>query len=56
METKQMVCNDCGCRFEIKDPKRPVPQTAGIDKAGKSRNGPARLSCPECRSYNLTTA
>jgi hypothetical protein len=56
MKTKRLVCNDCGCRFEIKDTKEPVSQKAGSVKAGKSKTGPAPLSCPECQSYNLTTA
>jgi hypothetical protein len=56
MKTKQLTCNDCGCRFEIKDAKEPLPRTAGTDKVEESRTRPVSLSCPECRSYNITTA
>ena len=56
MKTKQLVCNDCGCRFEIKDRKETVSQAAGKDKSAESNTGSAPLSCPECRSYDLTTA
>jgi hypothetical protein len=56
MKTKRLVCNDCGCRFEVKEPKEPVSQTAGLDKTGESKTERVPLSCPECRSYNLTTA
>ena len=68
MKSKQLVCNDCGCRFEIKDAKESVPQTASTDKlrgkvtgkasdkSGESKTTPVTLSCPECRSYNVTTA
>ena len=56
MKTKNVVCNDCGCRFEIKDTKAPVPQTSGTDKAAESKTRPGSISCPECQSYNITTA
>ena len=54
---KQLICNDCGCRFEIRDAKEEsIPQTAKKDKTGTSQTRPLSLSCPECRSYNITTA
>ena len=56
MKRKQLACNDCGCRFEIKEAKVAVPQTGGTEKAGKRKTEPVTLSCPECRSYNVTTA
>ncbi len=56
MKSKQLKCNDCGCRFEIKDPKEPAPAAPGPDKAGASKTKPASVSCPECQSYNITTA
>ncbi len=56
MKTKQLVCNDCGCRFEIKDAKEHTPQTAEKEKGPDSRHRSESISCPECRSYNVTTA
>ena len=56
VKTKQLVCHDCGCRFEIKEAKDAVPETATTEKAGKSTTKPAAHPCPECRSYNVTTA
>lgn len=56
MKAKQLVCNDCGCRFEIKNPKEAGSQAAGKDKTPESGTGSSSPSCPECRSYNLTTA
>jgi hypothetical protein len=56
VKTKQLVCNDCGCRFEIKEAKGSASETARTEKAGESRTKPVTLSCPECRSYNITTA
>ena len=56
MKTKQLVCNDCGCRFEIKDAKESAPKTPGIEKPREGPTKPATLSCPQCGSYNLTTA
>jgi hypothetical protein len=52
MEAQKLVCNDCGCRFEIREGKEPLL------KANKE-NKPAPLSCPKCRSFNvidITTA
>ncbi len=56
MKAKELVCNDCGCRFEIKDKKEPVPRPPVTAKAAESKTKPGPVSCPECRSYNITTA
>ncbi len=56
MKANQLVCNDCGCRFEIKDGKERAPQGARIEKPHESPVRPATVSCPECGSYNCTTA
>ncbi len=56
MKAKELVCNDCGCRFEIKEAKAPAPEAAAKEKAGEGKTRPAGPSCPECRSYNITTA
>ena len=56
MKTKQLVCSDCGCRFEIKDAKESAPQAPGIEKPHEGPTKPATVSCPQCGSYNLTTA
>ena len=56
MKTKQLVCSDCGCRFEIKDATESSPQARGIEKPHEGRTKPATASCPQCGSYNLTTA
>ena len=46
---KQLVCNDCGCRFE-----------AQVKKDDKRREAPAvppePTSCPKCKSLDVTTA
>lgn len=55
METKQLMCNDCGCRFEIKETKGSQPEKPK-SAPGENRPAQAGLSCPECRSYNITTA
>ena len=56
MKTKQSVCNDCGCRFEIKDAKASVAQAPGKEKVAENKTKPGLIACPECRSYNITTA
>jgi hypothetical protein len=54
MEAKQFVCNDCGCRFEFRilERKGPVPEKS----AKKGEEEPRRITCPECESFNITTA
>ncbi len=56
MKTKQLVCNDCGCRFEIRDVKESGRESIKAKRAEESKSAPLSLSCPECRSYNITTA
>jgi len=57
MKSKQLLCNDCGCRFEIKESKEIQPQgRSATGKEDLSKSKPASVSCPECRSYNITTA
>jgi hypothetical protein len=56
METKILVCNDCGCKFEVKDVKTPVKETPRPAPPPKDRWTQADVACPECRSYNVTTA
>jgi len=56
MEMKQFVCvcNDCGCRFELRIVESGKPAAKTIEK--KSKTGPRRITCPECESFNITTA
>lgn len=56
MKTKQLVCNDCGCKFEIKDARESTPQNTRDKEVGEGKTGEVSLSCPECRSFNITTA
>jgi len=49
---KELVCNDCGCRFEIREHKEGEVKTAKKEV----NPPPPRTSCPECQSYNITTA
>ncbi len=56
MKVKELVCNDCGCRFEIKEAEAPGREVRRPDKPLKDRWTQADISCPECRSYNITTA
>ena len=56
MKAKQLVCNDCGCRFEIKEGKEPAREKGRPARSAKDSRTQADLSCPECRSYNITTA
>ena len=56
MKTKQLVCNDCGCRFDIKERKESGSQPAGAERPAKAETKQASVSCPECQSYNITTA
>ncbi len=56
MEAQQLVCNDCGCRFEIKEGQGPPPETGKKDKEGEGRAASRRVTCPECESYNVSTA
>ncbi len=55
MEMKQCVCNDCGCRFEyriLKEGEFPVvPEDT--KKCPPEINN---VACPQCASYNVTTA
>ena len=46
---KQLVCNDCGCRFEAKAKK---DGGAG----GKPVVPPEPVSCPKCKGLDVTTA
>ena len=56
VKAKQLVCNDCGCRFEIKEGKEPAREKGRPARSAKDSRTQADLSCPECRSYNITTA
>ncbi len=56
MKSKQLMCNDCGCRFEIKDERGSVSQPVRGKEAVEDKTRDAPLSCPECRSFNITTA
>jgi len=51
METpkKKLVCNDCGCRFEVGAPE-------DKDIAKKPPEPATPVLCPECKSMNITTA
>ena len=56
MEIKKCVCNDCGCRFEfriLKDGEFPILEN-NEEKSQKTE--PRRIPCPQCESYNVTTA
>ncbi len=54
MEIIQYSCNDCGCRFEYRILERKEPAQKKAKK--KSEAQPRRVMCPECESYNITTA
>lgn len=54
METSKFVCNDCGCVFEYRIIKRETPVEK--DEKEKAKTGPRRVMCPECESFNITTA
>ncbi len=56
MEARKLVCNDCGCRFELVDLKERPPQVREKGEPAKTERGPVDLACPECRSFNVTTA
>ncbi len=56
MKTRQLVCNDCGCRFEIKEAGKSKLQAAGAKAVEPEKARRASVSCPECQSYNVTTA
>jgi len=49
MKTRRLICNDCGCRFEIKDGKESITQTARPSKtdASASKSKSVSVSCPE---------
>ncbi len=54
MATKKLHCNDCGCKFEIHEDEKEARE-AGSNKAVKVAPAPA-VSCPLCRSFEVTTA
>ncbi|HEY3275995.1 MAG TPA: hypothetical protein VGJ94_05195 [Syntrophorhabdaceae bacterium] len=50
-QKKQLMCNDCGCRFEAGTGKEP-PEKEVKPQAPP----PPSVQCPECKSMNVTTA
>ncbi|MGD0231509.1 MAG: hypothetical protein ABSC19_14315 [Syntrophorhabdales bacterium] len=56
MQTKQMVCNDCGCRFELRDSGKLTSQTPGKAEAPEKKTDQTPVSCPKCQGFNVTTA
>jgi hypothetical protein len=56
MGAKHLVCNDCGCKFQIHESKKGESQVSQKKEAGKEKAKPLNVCCPECQSYNVTTA
>jgi hypothetical protein len=56
VETKQLVCNSCGCKFEMKDTKDFPSEKEKKETAAEAKNARATGCCPECKSYDVQTA
>jgi hypothetical protein len=56
MELKQCVCNDCGCRFEFRILKKGQLPVLEPDEKKSKKSEPRPMPCPECESYNVSTA
>lgn len=55
MEEQRFTCNDCGCVFEYRILERKTP-VIEKDEKEKAKTGQRRVMCPECESFNITTA
>ncbi len=56
MGAKELRCNDCGCRFEVRESGTSSRSSGEVQKKENKKPEAQPLSCPECRSYNITTA
>jgi hypothetical protein len=56
MGAEHLVCNDCGCKFQIHDSGKGEAQACQKKETGTEKAEPIKICCPECRSYKITTA
>lgn len=56
MGAKHLVCNDCGCKFQIHDSGKGQAQASQKKDAGEEKAKPIKICCPECRSNEVSTA
>jgi hypothetical protein len=56
MGAKHLVCNDCGCKFQIHDSGKGEAQASQKKDVVQEKAKSMKICCPECQSYKVTTA
>ncbi len=56
MGAQHLVCTDCGCKFQIHEAGKKAVKTSQAKGNGPEKAKTLKVCCPECQSYNVTTA